>query len=361
MRLVAENGLWSTGPLSEPTPLVAVLELAGAVLSWPVDEPERAPDITFTDAARADWLWRVFGEPGHAAVAAAVGSGPDARDTLDVDGVQASHDALRPLRRLALGHWLRRWWPASERDGIAVLDSALLDAEIAVLTAAAQDYFSDDTFDSEVAGLLTPHAAALAAHARDGDPRVVELVERCADLADDVGVALEADDVPVTRREDYALAAGAGNGQTTSAAIAGGVDSVTWAAVPPGVFDAAERTIEWQVLAEDAVTCVVRVALSGLGSADGLTVRLTSGAVTGSGVLGADGRATFPLRDEQDRSLTENAAWGRDWSTTTVSVGADADESAQTRARVREFARGRLSAPADDAFLVEILAAEADY
>jgi hypothetical protein len=37
------------------------------------------------------------------------------------------------------------------------------------------------------------------------------------------------------------------------------------------------------------------------------------------------------------------------------------EESAQTRDRVRLFARSRLAAPPADAFLAEILAAEADY
>jgi hypothetical protein len=116
--------------------------------------------------------------------------------------------SLDRLRRLALGHWLRRWWPASQRDGIAALDSALLDAEIALLMADAEDFFTDETFDSDVAGLLRPHAAALGAHLQAGDPRVIDLVRACADLAEDVGVAFaEAENVP-QRRDDYALAAG---------------------------------------------------------------------------------------------------------------------------------------------------------
>ena len=67
MRLVADSGLWSTGPPVAPTPLVAVLEVSGAVLSWAVDDPAAAAQITFTDLARADWLWRVLGESGHGA------------------------------------------------------------------------------------------------------------------------------------------------------------------------------------------------------------------------------------------------------------------------------------------------------
>ncbi|MFY9921413.1 MAG: hypothetical protein WAL26_23920, partial [Mycobacterium sp.] len=127
MRLVADSGLWSTGPLVAPTPLVAVLEVSGAVLSWAVDEAPGAAAITFTDLSRADWLWRVLGESGHSAVAAAVdGHPPDAARTIDVNGVVVLPGSVDQLRRLALGHWMRRWWPASHREGIVALDAALV-------------------------------------------------------------------------------------------------------------------------------------------------------------------------------------------------------------------------------------------
>jgi hypothetical protein len=361
MKLLADAGLWSTGPATEPAPLTAVLEVSGALLMWTVDQPGTAA-ITFTDPARADWLWRIVGEAGHAAVAAAIeGRSPGADQTVDVPGVELSPEALRPLRRLAVGHWLRRWWPASDRDGIVALDAALLDAEIALLTAGAHDFFTDDTFDSEVTGLLTPHVAALAARARDGDPRVAELVQRCAELADDVGVAVETDAAPLTRRDDYALAAGRNVRGSQPGAVASGVSSVHWAAVPAGVFDAAEHTVEWMIEADITVTSLVQVELSGSGSPNGIAVRLRSGAVGGVGVLGADGRAAFPILDDEDQPLTEHAAWNHDWRDTTVTVGAEVDESAQTRERIRDLARARLSRPADDAFLAEVLAAEADY
>ena len=104
-----------------------------------------------------------------------------------------------------------------------------------------------------------------------GDPRVVELVRICADLADDVGMAFgEADAVAAVRRDDYALAAGPDHAGTAPSAIATGNDSVNWAAVPPGVFDAAENTVEWRVEAADGVAkAVVRVELSGSGLAGG--------------------------------------------------------------------------------------------
>src|SRR5262249_37607680 len=151
---------------------------------------------------------------------------------------------------LAVGHWLRRWWPASRQDGIAGLDRALLDVEVALLTAGAQAYFLDDTFDSDVVELLTPHAAALINHVHDGDPRILDLVRAGAGLPDEVGMeaalwpelyaALEDSSnvvaMPSGRRDDYALAAGAGAGPRGAVPIARGVASINWSAVPPAVF-----------------------------------------------------------------------------------------------------------------------------
>ena len=363
MKLIADAGLWSTGPLVAPTPLVAVLEVSGAVLSWAIDDEPGAAAITFTDSARADWLWRVLGESGHSAVAAALdGRLPDDAQTIDVNGVGVLPGSVDQLRRLALGHWMRRWWPASHRDGIAALDPALLDAEIALLTAAAQDFFADDTFDSDVAGLLTPHSAALNALVRAGDPRVVELVRAAGELTDDVGIVLVEPTPATARRDDYALAAGADLRQRAAGAIARGTGSLNWGGVPPGVLDAAENTIDWHV---DAVSpqpnATVAVELLGGRSPEGIAVVLRSGGLAGSGVLDADGRATFLLADAQQQPVTESAAWNHDWQTTEVTIGADVDESPKTRAHVREFARARLAAPAGDAFLAEILAAESDY
>nr|WP_090344461.1 hypothetical protein [Mycolicibacterium malmesburyense]CRL75996.1 hypothetical protein CPGR_03791 [Mycolicibacterium malmesburyense] len=359
MRLTADSGLWTTGPLAAPAPLVAVLEVSGAVLSWTVDEASDA-HIAFTDPTRADWLWRVVGEGGHYAVMTAL-DGRTPADSVEVAGADLVSGALEPLRRLALGHWLRRWWPASHRDAIATLDGALLDAEVALLTATAQDYFGDDTFDSEIAQLLAPHAAALNAAAREGDPRVSEFVDRCREVADDVGVAFNA--APVSgRRADYALAAGPDSRGPGAGVIAEGTASVSWAAVPPGVFDAAEGTVGWSVEpAGDGVDAVVGVELIGLGSPDGIAVRLEVDTVGGTGVLGADGRASFPVVDTDGTPVPEAVAWNHDWRAMRVVVGADVDESVQTRDRVRAFARSRLNRPVADAFLAEILAAESDY
>lgn len=381
MRLVAESGLWSTGPMHAAPPLVAVLEVSGAVLSWVIDAPpgDPAAHITFTDVSRADWLWRVVGESGHVALLSAV-QGADADEhRVDLAGVQVAAEPGDALRRLAVGHWLRRWWPASRKDGIPALDRALLDAEVAVLTAGAQAYFCDDTFDSDVAELLSPHGSALTAHVRDRDPRALELVRAAAALAEDVGVdgagwpelfvALGESTTPLeqptARRDDYALAAGADGAPRGATEIARGVASIAWTAVPPGIFDAGEDTVEWTVeVAGAAVLAGIRVAIIGPARPAGIAVRLRSGTFSGDAALDADGGAVVPLVDDQRRALTESAAWAHDWSATSVTVGAPlsgAPESPEARERVRRWARARLDRPADDAFLAEIVAAEATY
>jgi hypothetical protein len=364
MKLTAESGLWSTGPLPAPTPLTAVLEVSGAVLSWTIDGEAGAAAITFTDLARADWLWRVLGETGHSAVAAAVdGRVPDDAQTIDVNGVGLVPGSVDQLRRLALGHWMRRWWPASHRDGIAALDGALLDAEIALLTSAAQDFFADDTFDSDVAGLLATHSAALNELVRAGDPRVVDLVRSASELTDDVGIVLAEPAAAASHRDDYALAAGTDRSQTGPGVIARGTGSLNWAAVPPAMFDAAENTVDWLIEAPASIANVsVSVALAGPASPEGVAVLLRSGGLSGAGVLDRRGQASFPLVDARQQPVGESAAWNHDWQATTVTVGAaDVGESAQTRERIRNFARRRLTVPAGDAFLAEILAAESDY
>jgi hypothetical protein len=379
MRLIADAGLWRTGPAVPDTPLAAVLEVSGAVLSWTIDDPpgEAVAQITFTDVARADWLWRVLGESGHVAVASAMDGATD--PPLDLTGVDIVPGSVDPLRRLAVGHWLRRWWPASRRDGIAGLDRALLDVEVALLTVGAQGFFTDDTLDSDVAELLVPHAAALIAHAGSDDPRIADLVRAGAELADEIGVddgqwaellaALDdssiAVSLPSDRRDDYALAAGSDAGARGATTIARGVASIAWSGVPPAIFDAGEDTVDWEVqLAGATPVAAVRAAIIGPDPGTGIAVQLQSGAITGTGVLDADGRTTLPLVDAQQQPMGEAAAWDHDWPATVVIVGtrvSDTAETRDTRERVRRWARARLDQPPADAFLAEILASESAY
>jgi hypothetical protein len=380
MRLVADSGLWSTGPTDQPAeamPLVAILEVSGAVLSWTLDDPdEAATRITFTDLSRADWLWRVLGEAGHVALASALGAvDPNEPRSIELAGVNILPGTVGPLRRLALGHWLRRWWPASRQDGIAGLDRALLDVEVALLTAGAQDFFTDDTLDSDVAALLAPHAAALVAHVAEGDPRILDLVRAGAGLADEAGVDDEQwpemyaalDDssmiltLPSGRRDDYALAAGAGAGPRSAADLARGVASINWSGVPPAVFDAGEKTVSWSIeVRGSAPVAVVHAAVIGPDPATGVAVQLRSGVIGGAGALDEAGHAAVALSDGA-RALTESAAWDHDWTATSVIIGVETTESAETRERVRRWARARLDQPPQDAFLAEILASESTY
>lgn len=379
MRLVADSGLWSTEPVNPAaaTPLIALLEVSGAVLSWTVDDPDgAAPHIAFTDVSRADWLWRVLGEAGHVALVSAVdgATGPPRR--IELAGVDLVPGSVAPLRRLATGHWLRRWWPASRQDGLAGLDRALLDVEAALLTAGTQGFFADDTLDSDVTQLLAPHAAALLSQLRSDDSRVVDLVRAGAGLAEEIGVdgdrwseltaALNDSSLiltlPSDRRDDYALAAGAGAGPRGADAIARGVASVAWSGVAPAVFDAGENTVGWSIEARGStVVAVVRAAVIGPDPATGIAVRLRSAAIEGRASLDATGRATVQLEDGQGRPLTESAAWDHDWSATSVLVGAETTESPQIRERARRWARSRLDRPPRDAFLAEILASEFAY
>lgn len=357
MKLVAESGLWTTGARVAAPPAVAVLEVAGAVLAWTVDDPAAPAQLTFTDVAAADWLWRVAGERGHVAVIEALRErAAEPQASIDIADLELSPHRLAPLRRLALGHWLRRWWPASVRDSIADLDMAVLDAELAVLTAGAQEFFGEDTLDSDIEALLQPHRAALSAHLRDGDPRVAALIEPCLELADWTEMAdpelVSAD----RRRDDYALAAG---GPATSQAdtVAAGTASISWSAVPPGIFDAAEDTIDWSVRGDGSGGAVADLRTVVSASAAGVPVRLRSGDVVAAAVLDERGTATFTL------PISESTAWNRDWTSTSVAVGrvGAVAEDRVTRDRLRAFVRSRLAVPAPDAFLAEILAAESDY
>ncbi|WP_179471997.1 hypothetical protein [Mycolicibacterium vinylchloridicum] len=375
MRLVAESGLWRIGPAVAEVPLLAVVEVDGAVLAWTVDEEQSTAQITLTDADRADWLWRVVGESGHHAVATAAAQTAETAAAVDLSGVEVTPGALDGLHRLAIGHWLRRWWPASIRDGILGLDAALLDAEIALVTAHAEDFVGEDSLDADIAALLAPHADALAMHLLVGDPRVLELVSRCVRLAEDIGVdapgwAELADAVSdraaavaaPAHQDDYALAAGSDGGPATAGSIARGATSMAWSGVPGGVFDAAEGTVRWAVIADDdRVSAVLHIPVIGPGSSDGIPVEFRCGAYTAAGSLDDAGRAKIDLIDRTSQPVTTAKAWDQDWSSTAVIVGAQTTETAQARDRVRKFARRRLAEPGPDAYLAEILAAESDY
>lgn len=365
MKLIAESGLWTTGPQVAPPPSAAVLEIAGAILEWTVTDAVDAVRITFTDIDAADWLWRLVGAEGHAALVAAAPTPTHDGQVVEINGANLASEPVAALRRLAFGHWLRRWWPAGRVDAIEELDGALLDAEIALLTTELQEYFSQDTFDSDIAELLTPNRAALTRTIRAGDPRARDLVRAATTVAEDIGLGgwsdlLERhhDDSP-PRRDDYALAAG-GAVRDASDPIARGVDTVRWTSVPPRIFDAGDNTVDWSVHGA-AGAAVARIRIATLGSADGIALRFDSGAITGHATLTGEGTATVELVDADGSPASEEQAWAHHWAGTRVTVGAGAGESEAVRELIRDFARRRLAQPGPDSFLAEILAAEADY
>ena len=207
--------------------------------------PSAAAQITFTDPARADWLWRVLGEAGHSRTGRGAGPTP-ARCGRRTHRRRRAPGSLDSLRRLALGHWLRRWWPASRRDGIAALDSALLDGEVALLTAAAEDFFGDDDFrfrrgrtaGSAHRGAQRTWRAVIREWWRScapvsSSPRIPASLSRARRGAQDAGTTTRWLRVQQAGRQGQAIATGVG--------------SVSWSAVPQGIFDAAEDTVDWRV------------------------------------------------------------------------------------------------------------------
>ncbi|MES5823756.1 hypothetical protein [Streptomyces sp. RG80] len=263
----------------------SVLDVAGAVLSWPVLGDPGLPVAEIHDVGRAQqWLWAVYGE--HTATSVrTVAEG--AQEPLTVRELTDRPTALaQAAARLGFGHWAARWWPASYTDGIPALEPGVLGLELAALTHRCQQLFGDlddvaDQPDDCVAELVEEHGGALdpliqwwratpqnsdaARHLED----VLRLVDDAADCAGldgpelrrlrtaleeeqghEPGRTVSAAGLPVdlgalfAGRVDYALAAGAppaGGGRV----IARGSGTNDWRRCPPGFVDAAEDAVSW--------------------------------------------------------------------------------------------------------------------
>ncbi|MFF3378506.1 hypothetical protein ACFYXF_36820 [Streptomyces sp. NPDC002680] len=255
----------------------AVLDVAGAVLTWPVlGTPGCLPSAQIHDPGRAQqWLWALYGER----VAAVVHD--CGRTTGDLTGVRviAHPTALAgSAARLALGHWAARWWPASYPDAIPALQPDLLGLELAALTHHCQQLFDgggdygDDQPDDCAAELIADHEAALDPLLQwwRGTPQqvdvashlesVLRLIDDAADTAgldgpalrdlrsalDGRGPADPSTDLGVlfARPDGYALAAGEPLG-TGGRLIARGQGTNDWRRYPPGFVDAAEGAVTW--------------------------------------------------------------------------------------------------------------------
>ncbi|MCT9082611.1 hypothetical protein [Streptomyces fulvoviolaceus] len=255
----------------------AVLDVAGAVLTWPVLDDPGPPSAEVHDTGRAQqWLWALYGERVAAAVHdCAAGEPAGVRVVADSTALADS------AARLAFGHWAARWWPASYPDGIPALDPDLLGLELAALTHRCQQLFDaeGDQPDDCVAELIEEHQAALDAliqwwratpQPADTARRLESVLRLVDDAADSVGLdgpalrhlraSLDQGRPVVTpvdpgalfaRHDGYALAAGeplVAGGRV----IARGSGTNDWCRYPPGFVDAAENAVSWTARAVGA-------------------------------------------------------------------------------------------------------------
>ncbi|MFE7565742.1 hypothetical protein ACFU76_02075 [Streptomyces sp. NPDC057539] len=339
---------------------VAVLEVAGGLLTWSVLALDAPPVAVLDDVDRAqEWVWAMYGEQVALALAADTDTGTAAEpaaEPAEVSAdvrVDASADvpvevpvevpvlpALPALvvsaRQLAFAHWASRWWPASLIDGIPPLDERQLDREIGELTEECDLLFAgEETADSR------PPGGQDAEFPADGSPAVEE----------------------APRATDYALAAGPRAGTAGSAdglTLARGTGGSDWRRYPPGLVDASERAVSWEVVRAAARTTVsvsVVAAPGPVAVPHGLTPRAT--------VSGAADPLDLALRRVDDTWLG-NAPFDSAGTGSPAPGGAgpavdiylpgfgtsrtrahDDEAAAETRARVRALVRSRLARARD--------------
>ncbi|MEV5850536.1 hypothetical protein AB0M32_52140 [Streptomyces sp. NPDC051985] len=360
----------------------AVLDVAGAVLVWPVLGAPGPPVAEIHDAGRAQqWLWAVYGERVAAAVHdAGAGQPTDAR-------VAAESPALAgAAARLGFAHWAARWWPASYPDGIAALEPDVLGLETAALTHRCQQVFDDlgDQPDDCAADLIEEHRAALApllrwwhsspqqAYTARHLDRVLRLVDSAADCAGLDGTALRRlrsalDEGPehgrssalvdpatlFTRQAGYALAAGDARG-AGGRVIARGTGTNDWRRYPPGLVDAGEYAVSWTARALGArrqieVEVVAHVsAPAGIGVPLVAEVRVDGGPPHRVPLVRRDdlwtGRADVDLTPAATPSASASAPLGIEVGV--LLPGFDPGAGPETRAdrdAVRALARRRLA------------------
>ncbi|KND23388.1 hypothetical protein M2436_007407 [Streptomyces sp. HB372] len=257
------------GPSVGPAFTRAVLEVAGAVLTWPVLGPAGLPAAEIHDVGQAQqWLWAVYGERAAAAVDAVASGTPTAELTLPERPTALAGSAAR----LALGHWTADWWPTSYLDGIPALEPDVLGMELAALTHECQQLLHES---AELDGLelLEEHLAALDPLIRwrqSADPprRLDRVLRLTDDAADNAGLdgealrhlrsALDQDHRPTAtpldlaelflRHKEFTLAAGALR-TASGRVIARGSGTNDWCRYPPGFVDAAENAVSWTAYA----------------------------------------------------------------------------------------------------------------
>ncbi|HNP56961.1 MAG TPA: hypothetical protein PK331_05700 [Gordonia sp. (in: high G+C Gram-positive bacteria)] len=329
------------------------LEVAGGTLRWGLlDGADAQPRLHAWAPESATWLWRIVGEQGH------VNALETLTDHRELDVATAATEELALLRRLAWGHWLRRWWPTSVVDGIDALPAVVLDVEVALLTGNCDAYFDETSFDGDPHAVLVGHdeeaITALAIHSR-ADVR--DLHRRWLDY--ETGETEPAVDVPAAA-DDYALAAGPGATATPPSGIFHGRASVAWESVPAHTFDAAEDTISWTVDAAPDAVIIVEVALLPDRAATSVRVALSLAdpPVEVSRDLDPKGRVRIEL------PITAAQAWQADWSGLVCTAGGVAGaRDRDLRDRVRALVRRRIGGVADPVplYVAEQIVADANY
>ncbi|AHH97235.1 hypothetical protein [Kutzneria albida] len=345
----------------------AVLDVAGAVLSWPDVTDLGVPDAEIEDVADAQqWIWAVYGEPVALAVQACA-SGEIAEASVESEQTGLG----RLVARLAYGHWAARWWPASRIDAIPALAEDLLGLELAALTHECQQLFTDSP---EAAELIEQHQGALEpliqwwrAGGSSAAERVLRSIDEAADAAGLDGEPLRqlrsALDGPGTTelaasfptQEDFALAAGE-PGTGTGRVVVSGVGVNDWRRYPPGFVDAAEDAVTWAVRAVGARRRIEILAAAGeVEPAPGVRlaaeVRVDASPV--ERVVLARGDAEWTGGAEVPATSSSQVDVG------VLLPGFDpgsSEDGRAERAAVRELARRRLAA--EDRFLAEIVAAD---
>ncbi|WP_245665659.1 hypothetical protein [Nocardia sienata] len=215
-------GLWRIAPPGAPTPVdadpgldTAVLEVGGGHLSWSVLAGRQVPAATLHDLDTAqEWLWALYG--AEIAVAADEYTGP-----VELPARPERPELAAAVRRLGYAHWAARWWPASTVDGIPALDVAELEREIAELSD-----FCESVVDGADAAI---------------PDESVEVTDG-ANPADRFG----ADEVG--RATDYALAAGGQREEQAALVLDRGTAGWDWRYCPPGVVDASEYSVSWELV-----------------------------------------------------------------------------------------------------------------
>ncbi|MFF2085565.1 hypothetical protein ACFVVM_17455 [Nocardia sp. NPDC058176] len=347
-----------------------VLEVAGGHLSWSLLAGQEFPAAVLDDPDSAqDWLWAVYGEPVALAVA---DSYPQ-----ELTATPARPELATALRQLAYAHWATRWWPASTLDAIPTLDPRLLNDEITTLAEACEMALGDAE-SAERQGLSDNRNAMIDPPQRSADPKTPRESNGTehqrwpirpgaggpgggADPHDGPGSEQIASEQR-SRAEDYALAAGGAGATGGGLVLARGSSGWDWRRCPPGIVDASEHAVSWQVTRASGVSTVQVSAVTAPDCAREVPEYLRPYAqVVGSPAADSGGgseRYTVPLQRRGDAWVGSVQApgaveTGYEISVFVPGVGPEnppGDESPM-RERIRAYVRQRLAGTGDDRLL----------